>query len=145
VRYSLKELKDEYVPGVRDRIIDRSDGIRKLYYENGAIEREISFQDGHLEGYYRTYYEDGQPYQEMHYKAGKLHGVFRAFDENGNLYFEMNFLNGKKEGKEFIYFNKGVIEFENTYQNGERIHRKTFNEAGKLIYDHEYHEGIEEI
>ncbi len=37
----------------------RENSVKKTYYENGNIKKEITYKDGKIEGVVKEYYEDG--------------------------------------------------------------------------------------
>ena len=52
----------------------------------------------------------------------------------------MNYKDGLKNGVEKSFFRNGGVQYLDTYKNGKRINRKTYNEAGELQYDYNYHD-----
>lgn len=131
------KLKDVQADDVRaEPAEDTSDGTHKYYFPNGTLKREITYQNGKVEGIYRTFYEDGSLHQERHFKNGLLHGVFKAYDEFGIPYFEMTYKDGVKHGIESGFYKSGVVEYQDVYEEGVRVSRATFDEGGELKFKH---------
>ena len=60
-------------------------------------------------------------------------GITKIYYENGNLKALIVFKQGKKEGVCRTYFSSGNVENEIECRNDIIIHKKTYNEAGRLI------------
>ena len=66
----------------------KSEGIHRIWYEDGQLRSEQEYKDGKPEGIHRIWYENGQLGFEEAYKGGKPEGIYRAWNENGQLKFE---------------------------------------------------------
>jgi antitoxin component YwqK of YwqJK toxin-antitoxin module len=114
------------------------EGVFKTYDRRGRAEQEIQFKDGKLNGPYRTFYESGTLHTEKNYRTGKLNGLWKACDEDGTLFFEIEYKDNVQDGIDKSYFKSGVVQYEDIYRNGKKIKRKTFNEDGTLLFDHDF-------
>jgi antitoxin component YwqK of YwqJK toxin-antitoxin module len=114
------------------------EGAFKTYDRKGRVEQEIHFKDGKLDGPYRTFYESGTLHTEKNYRAGKLNGTWKACDEDGTLFFEIEYKDNVQDGIDKSYFKNGVVQYEDIYRNGKKIKRKTFDEGGTLLFDHDF-------
>jgi antitoxin component YwqK of YwqJK toxin-antitoxin module len=77
--------------------------VRKTYYKNGQLLREISYVNGVAHGLCKYYYKNGQLMYEKPYVNGVLHGLYKQWYNNGKdrskLYLVFNVI----EGEEIIY------------------------------------------
>ena len=60
-----------------------------MYYESGALEAEIHFQNDKREGITKGYYESGALEAETHFQNDKKEGIARVYHENGRLGMEI--------------------------------------------------------
>jgi antitoxin component YwqK of YwqJK toxin-antitoxin module len=58
---------------------------RRIFYENGKVQSELSYKDDKLDGLCRTYYESGSLLSEASFKDDMMHGVRREYYKNGQL------------------------------------------------------------
>lgn len=114
------------------------EGVFKTYDCKGRVEQEIQFKDGKLGGPYRTFYESGILHTEKNYRDGKLNGAWKACDEDGTPFFEIEYKDNIQEGIDKTYFKNGVVQYEDIYRSGKKIKRKTFNEDGALLFEHDF-------
>ena len=95
--------------------------IKKLYYKNGNIKRELTSSniEYRLIGAYRTYYENGQLELEQFYDDnGEIQGESRLYYDNGQLHRLLVYKNGKKQTSEHYHPN-GQLMFETVDTVGE--------------------------
>ncbi len=111
--------------------------VRKLYYPNGQLKLEVNFKDDKLEGIKR-YYESGKLKEEANIKDHKLEGIGKAYYKSGQLKFKGNYKDGKLHGLTKEYQPKGNVLYIDTYKNGTKIHRKMYDERGKLEFEQDY-------
>ena len=74
------------------------DGVRKVYYREGAIAEEINYKLGKKEGSYKKYAENGIVLEESNYKNDEFHGQAIFKDAEGKITAKGLFTNGKKTG-----------------------------------------------
>ena len=95
-------------------------GTYKTWYENGQLEKNISFKNPIyddkrkaynevLDGNYLTYYNNGSPNQIGNYKDGKLDGIQLKYYENNVKASEINFKDGLKFGTSKSYSKNGLL------------------------------------
>ena len=84
-------------------------GIIKLYYDNGALKKDIPYKDGKENGIGKGYYPNGNLESEGNFKDGKLEGLFKGYYENGNIRMEINYKNDKREGLFKEYYENGDL------------------------------------
>ena len=73
-------------------------GIRKVYYNQGAIAEETNYKDGKKEGLYKKYAENGVVLEESNYKNNEFNGLAVFKDAEGKITAKGMFTNGKKTG-----------------------------------------------
>lgn len=112
---------------------DFADGIQRVYFENGTVQRELTVQNGKINGAYKQFYENGKPSDETLYKEGKRSGVAKTFYENGNLWQTMNYEDDKLEGENIVYDEHGNIIVKRNYKNDKKEGEEHVYEEGKEI------------
>jgi len=70
-------------------------GIIESFYDNGHLQDEAEFTDGHIGGVQREYYENGQMKEECYQYFGKLDIHFKAWNEKGKLIHHSLWKEGK--------------------------------------------------
>jgi antitoxin component YwqK of YwqJK toxin-antitoxin module len=61
--------------------------VKKSYYESGALEREIPYVNGKMQGIVKWYYTSGALLWEIPYVNGNKHGIERGYDnDNSNIH-----------------------------------------------------------
>ncbi len=109
------------------------------YFDNGQVNRKVTYDDGKLNGGWEVHREDGtlaakrsfkgglrdgewitydatgkQPLAEEHYSQGQQDGVWKTWFPNGKLKQQVSFKNGKRDGVSAQWDDKGqkLIEAE---------------------------------
>ena len=85
----------------------------------------------------REYWDNGKLKSEVHYN-----GLGAFWYRSGNKLSETPLKNGKGEGLETIWYESGKKKSEKHYEIGTR---KIWNKDGKLTYERNYIDGVEEI
>ena len=70
-------------------------GTMKVYFENGKLSMELSFENGEMHGPSKVYTEQGEKQVFSNYSKGKLHGDMVVFN-NGKPYLKKVYDNGKE-------------------------------------------------
>ena len=96
--------------------------VKRFYYRNGRIHREIRELDGEFHGLYRTWHFNGQLAEELRYRRGFLHGVSREWDENGRLLGSFTMTHGT--GTQRYWHDNGRVRGEIDSRNG-KFHGRT--------------------
>ena len=94
---------------------------------------EYTYKDDKRNGLIKEYYQNGQLKGEGSFKDDKRNGLIKGYHENGIIGAEVNFKDDKQDGIERAYYPNGEIQYIHTYKNGKLIHRKDYDEKGKLI------------
>jgi antitoxin component YwqK of YwqJK toxin-antitoxin module len=93
-------------------------GVRKVFYNQGAIAEETNYKNGKKEGLYKKYSENGVILEETNYKNNEYHGNATFKNAEDKVTAKGVFTNGKKTG---------IWEF----LEGEKMVKKNMNFQGK--------------
>jgi hypothetical protein len=96
--------------------------VKRFYYRNRRIHREIRELDGEFHGFYRTWHFNGQLAEELRYRHGLLHGVSRQWDENGRQLGSFTMNHGT--GTQRYWHDNGRVRAEIDSRNG-KFHGRT--------------------
>jgi antitoxin component YwqK of YwqJK toxin-antitoxin module len=94
------------------------DGIRELYFPDGAIEIQENYVDGTIEGPYNTYYNNGKPNVQCNYNNGVLEGIVKKYHRTGELMEEVTFQDNLENGPFTEYYKTGSEKWKGNYING---------------------------
>jgi len=83
-------------------------GIRKVYFDKGAIAEEANYVNGLKEGPYKKYTEKGTVLEEAIYKNDNYHGTATYRDANNNIVSQGQYKNGLKVGV-WKFYEKGKL------------------------------------
>ena len=72
-----------------------SNGIKKVYHDNGTLWKEYTCKNNKLDGLYREWWNNVQLWVESIYKDGELDGLYRRWYENGQLWEECTYNDGE--------------------------------------------------
>jgi protein TonB len=70
-------------------------GTWNLWYENGQLKEDATYNEGNLTGKKLEFYINGQIKSESFYQNGQLHGSLATFFDNGNKKRKDQYQNGK--------------------------------------------------
>lgn len=94
------------------------EGAWFMYYDDGTTVRvEDTYVDGVHDGVGRVYYANGKVQREMSFKKGQLDGVMTEWDESGRKIAEVSFKEGKRHGR-FVLYRADGSAVEQMYQEG---------------------------
>lgn len=121
-KYYQKESKqlmteENYVKG-------QLNGVRKVYFVNGAIAEETTYVNGKKEGPYKVYTEKGIVMEEAVFKNNKYEGPAIYREPNGNIASKGNYKNGEKKGK-WQFFVNGELKKEEVYPKKIKFQKRT--------------------
>jgi len=121
-KYYHKESKqlmteENYVKG-------QLNGIRKVYFIDGAIAEETTYVNGIKEGPYKVYTEKGVVMEEAIFKSNKYEGPAIYREPNGAVASKGNYKNGEKKGK-WQFFVNGKFKNEETYPKKIKFKKRT--------------------
>ena len=114
-------------------------GLKKVYYPEGALQEEGYFKNGLRDGISKWYTQDRHLSIEYTYKDGNLNGIQRTFHTNGNIASEGNMVNNLEEGEYVEYFQNGKLKLIGKYVKGKKEGAwNEYNEDGKVIKTEKY-------
>jgi antitoxin component YwqK of YwqJK toxin-antitoxin module len=129
------------------------DGVKKSYYPESKLEKEVHYKDGIMDGPYFKYSRKGILLEELHFKQGKKDGELRYYYNDGKPlsieHWSMDLKNG--EFKTFFYdgkpqstenYKKGIPVgwFEERFSNSKMKHSALYDKKGVLIEEHKFDE-----
>ncbi len=90
----------------------------------------------------RTYYPDGKIHKEIVTNNGTKSGISKEYYKNGKVFQEVNYVANLREGIARRYFDTGVLSQETPYKN-DKMHgvQKKYRRSGKLMAEIPYFEG----
>lgn len=121
------------------------DGLRKSFYESGAVESEKTYSLGELNGPTHVYYENGVIAWEGHYLNGKLDGIARFFYDTGVIQAQRSYSDGIQTGQAKIFNPEGNFFALFNIQNGRKNGIATYFYPGGTPFKSEtYVNGIKD-
>ena len=136
----------------------RLDGIKRTYYSDSRIKREVNYKLGILDGAFKIYNLDRVVIEEINYKAGKKHqeamyyyddgkplkiehwnmgvknGEFKIFYYQGHVQEERTFKKGKQEGWYKLYYPDSKVKNESLFEKDILIEEHRYDEQGRETY-----------
>ncbi len=94
------------------------DGLTRAFDEDGALQAEIFYQKGELEGIARYYHKNGVVSKLAPYRKNQLHGELLAYSPQGSCLGCISYVDGVKEGKATCYWENGTLFSSELYQKG---------------------------
>ncbi|MDY0089049.1 MAG: hypothetical protein RBR78_01650 [Flavobacteriaceae bacterium] len=89
------------------------EGVRKVFYEGGAIAEEAVYKDGIKNGSYKKYSENGVVLEESNFKNGEYDGVYINREADDKIILSGQYKNGKSVGIWKHYKNGKLVKEEN--------------------------------
>ena len=96
-------------------------GLHKRFYPNGQLVAEESYVEGVIDGPLVEYHDNGAKKQEGQFSAGKQAGTWRSFFPDGAKQSEGAFLDGLKSGTWTSWHPTGEVQMEMPYDDQGRI------------------------
>jgi antitoxin component YwqK of YwqJK toxin-antitoxin module len=93
---------------VENYVKGKLEGVRSVYYPNGAIAEEISYKNNLKNGLYKKFAENGVVLEETFYKDNIYNGSAIFRDATGPIVSQGKFVNGKKMGI-WQFYEKGKL------------------------------------
>lgn len=87
----------------------------RLWYENGQIDFERTYQGGKMHGPERMWHENGKLHHETRYVHGKEHGLARQWNEDGELVCSYDMDHGTGVD---LWWALGTLSEERHYRDG---------------------------
>lgn len=121
-KYYHKESKqlmteEKYIKG-------ELNGVRKVYFIDGAIAEETTYVNGKKEGAYKVYTEKGVVMEEAFFKNNKYEGPAIYREPNGNIASKGSYKNGEKKGL-WQFFVNGKLKKEEKYPKKVKFEKRT--------------------
>jgi antitoxin component YwqK of YwqJK toxin-antitoxin module len=91
------------------------------WFENGQKAKEITLNEGVLEGPFTYWHENGQKSQHGTFKAGKLEGSLATWHDNGERAVESFYKDGKLEGMGSSWNRDGTLWERVEFRDGQRV------------------------
>jgi TonB family protein len=117
--------------------ISAQNGVVKTYFDDGAVESEISYINDVLDGISIFYYPNGNVKEEIPFSLGKVSGPRRYYYPNGLLKEEKNLSYGVMDGLSKLYYENGALKSALNYENGKLLKKIT------VPYDSSYSAPLE--
>jgi antitoxin component YwqK of YwqJK toxin-antitoxin module len=99
------------------------EGLRKVFFENGAIAEETSYVNGIKNGPYKKYTEKGIVLEESNFSKGKYEGIATFRESNGQLSAKGPFVDGGKMGM-WQFYSNGKLKKEEKYPVVKKIEKR---------------------
>ena len=98
----------------------RLDGVKRTYYTDSKIKREVTYKEGILEGSFKIYNIEGVVIEEINYKEGKRDEECKYFYDDGKPLKIENWDMGVKNGEFKIFYYQGHIQESESYKKGKK-------------------------
>lgn len=109
------------------------DGLCKVWNEDGALQAEISYVKGLLDGASTYYHSNGLIWKSAVFSNDQLEGDYRLYTSNGELLKVESYVKGKKHGSAVRFWCDEKIASDETYCEGLCLQGKYFDQQGNLI------------
>lgn len=107
--------------------------VKKTYYQNGALHKEMTYENGVQQGASKEYYKSGKIFQEVMYQGNLREGIAKRYFESGILSQETPYHKDKMHGVQKRYRRNGDLMCEVPYYEGNQcIGLKEYTTDGKL-------------
>jgi antitoxin component YwqK of YwqJK toxin-antitoxin module len=140
---TLKIEEPKFMFKVSDTYYNRWYGIFKTYYQNGNLERfityDISGTESIKDGTETWYYENGNVYYESSWKNDILDGAVKKYAEDGTITMSSYYHNGQKDGKETLWDDKHIKVSETNYKDGKKDGLQTIYDSNGNIESETYY------
>lgn len=136
---------------------DQLNGVKRIFYSNGKIHREIHYTKGQLDGQFTVFNKEEKVVEKLNYSLGKKNGVLTYYYDDGTLLKTENWTDDIKNGPFITYYYQGFVQISENwkkgikngvfeeYFNNRRLKLKSVYKKGELIEEHEYNEKGKEI
>lgn len=108
-------------------------GIKKIFYDDGAVAEVLNFSDGKRNGNYKKFGVNEKILEDLNYKNDELHGEATFYDGLGNISIQGQYKDGLKSGI-WKTFEKGkVIKEETAKKYSTKNFEYTINPKGEKV------------
>jgi len=121
----------------------KREGLLKEYYETGKLKRTEEYADGSLNGWVREYAQSGELQRETLFVQGQRNGPARTYYKNGKLASELMYRNDVLDGSVKNFYPGGRLAVEMSYlENNPNGIKKTYYEDGQIWSESVYQQGV---
>lgn len=96
------------------------DGLRYVYFADGAVQYEETHRAGRFEGPYRAYNPSGTVALEGQYVDDEATGIWTGYYEDGTKKEEVTFRENKENGPFREWYSNGAVKAEGEYRDGDK-------------------------
>lgn len=127
------------------------DGLRYDYFPSGAVQSQVPYFNGRAQGISKIFYENGQVQRVAVLKDDKINGTETTYYPNGSLESTTGFVNGVRNGKSYHWNENGQLAWETLFIENSATDSKLYHyhENGELFIEIEMNNdlpnGIEKI
>jgi antitoxin component YwqK of YwqJK toxin-antitoxin module len=105
----------------------------KPYYQNGRLDKEVTFLKGVRNGLTKSYYPSGGIKQSIYYTNGLKADTAKWFYEDGSLFRTTPYMNDTIHGIQCQYYRSGRVKASMSYVMGNRVaDLEEYYDNGKL-------------
>lgn len=108
-------------------------GVKKTFYDDGAIAEIQNYVDNKREGNYKKYGVNEKMLEDLNYKNDELHGEATYYDGLGNISLQGQYTEGLKSGVWKTYENGKVVKEETSRKYTSKNFEYTINAKGEKI------------
>ena len=108
-------------------------GVKKIFYNDGAIAEILNYSDGKRNGNYKRYGVNEKILEDLNYKNDELHGEATFYDGLGNVIIKGQYKEGLKSGVWKTYEKGKVVKEEKAKKYSSKNYKLITNEKGEKI------------
>lgn len=134
--YTYLDKNKQILPAIP---LNNETGKILSYYASGQKSREMTFQNGYIEGPRIAYFLSGRKYLESNFISDESDGLYKEYYINGQLKIQQESKFGENNGIEKIYYDNGQLKSECFYINDRKNGtERRYDKTGKLIKTYYY-------
>ena len=119
------------------------------FFADGNVVSRQNYVRGNREGKKIVYYDNGKIYEETTFENDIENGPYRMYHANGKVKIKVDYVDGNREGKIVHYYSDGKLETEGFYRNAVengfwryydergRVTKEVFFKNGKIVLEGE--------
>ena len=108
-------------------------GIKKIFYDDGAVAEILNYTDGKRNGNYKKYGVNEKILEDLNYKNDELHGEATYYDGLGNISIQGQYKEGLKSGVWKTYEKGKVVKEETSRKFSTKNFEYIINAKGEKI------------
>lgn len=108
-------------------------GIKKIYYDDGAVAEILNFSNGKRNGNYKKFGVNEKLLEDLNYKNDELHGDATFYDGLGNILIQGQYKEGLKSGVWKTYEKGKLVKEETARKYASKNFEYKINEKGEKI------------